>query len=289
MKKNNISGILIFVMLTMFAVIAFYPFYNVLIISFAKYKDVSASQAYLLPKSFDLSSYAYILKNKEIINGFLVSTVVTICGVVWNMFLSTTAAYALSKKGMPGRNIMLTLIIFTMLFSGGLIPYYLLIKNMGLIDSIMSMIIPTGINTFYLIIMKNYFTSLPESLEEAAKIDGANDIYILIRIVLPISAPIIATFFLFYGVDRWNEWWSAFLFISSPDKQPIQIVLRNILIAFSSNVSVMQQAMMSSRTTVFIQSLQMAAIVVAVLPMMIIFPFLQKYFVKGIMIGSLKD
>jgi putative aldouronate transport system permease protein len=176
-----------------------------------------------------------------------------------------------------------------MFFSGGLIPYYLVVQSLNLVNNILVMVIPTGITTMYLIIMKNYFNSLPDSIEESAKVDGANDLYILWKIVLPISKPFIATFALFYAVDRWNEWYNALIFISDSAKVPLQIYLRELLINMNVQLSSSAAAVVESKAGVGIQATQMASIVISAIPIMCVYPFLQKHFVRGIMVGSIKE
>lgn len=176
-----------------------------------------------------------------------------------------------------------------MLFSGGMIPTYLVVSGLGLTDSIWCMILPCLVNTYYLIIMKNYFASLPVSLEEAARIDGANEFVVLTRIYIPISAPFMATFALFYAVERWNEWWNAFLYIQDKSIKPLQIYLRDILVSFNSQLATQAQSMMSTQGKVFVQSIQMATIIITVFPILCVYPFVQKYFVKGVMVGSVKE
>lgn len=204
------------------------------------------------------------------------------------MTLSILGAYALSKKYLPGRNLFLGIILFTMLFSGGLVPSYLNIKSLGLINNVWTMILPTAIGTYYMIIMKNYFSSLPESLEEAAKLDGANAFAILIKIVVPISKPFIATFSLFYAVERWNEWYNAMLYISKKTYQPLQIYLRELLVNLNSQLSAQAQMMMGETQKIQASTVQMACIVVTMVPILCIYPFVQKHFVKGIMVGGIK-
>jgi putative aldouronate transport system permease protein len=211
-------------------------------------------------------------------------------GVIFNMFLSVTGSYALSKKSLPGRNLLLGMVIFTMFFSGGLIPYYLVIKALGMLNNILVLVIPAGFSTMYLIIMKNYFHTIPESLEESAKMDGANEFYILAKIIIPISKPFMVTFALFYAVERWNEWWNAMIFINETSKTPLQIFLRNLLVNMSVQLTSSAQAVIESRmSSVYIYATQMAAIVISAIPILCVYPFLQKHFVKGIMIGSLKE
>ncbi|OAB47920.1 ABC transporter permease [Paenibacillus antarcticus] len=289
-KKWKLFDIVAYIVLGLLTIITFFPFYNVLIVSFASFDAISKSDLYILPKSFDLSAYKLILSDMKFWSSLRNSVIVTVVGVAFSMTLSVAGAYALSKKGMPGRNGMLTLILFTMFFNGGLIPFYLVVKELGLVNNILVMIIPAGLNTFYLIIMKNYFSTIPESLEESAKLDGANDMYILLKIILPISAPFIATFGLFYAVERWNEWWYALIFISDSSKVPLQIYLRETLITSNSllNSMAMDMATQGNSAKVYTPALQMATIVITCVPIIAVYPFLQKHFNKGIMVGSIK-
>ncbi|RIX52383.1 carbohydrate ABC transporter permease [Paenibacillus nanensis] len=290
-KKKGLSpfDIAVYIVLGLLSLITFFPFYNVLIISIAKFEVISQHNLYLLPLSFDLTAYKVILSDGKFWSSAINTVIVTVAGVLFSMAISVTGAYALSKKGMPGRNGMLTLILFTMFFNGGLIPFYLIIKDLGLVNNILVMIIPAGLNTFYLIIMKNYFGTLPESLEESAKLDGANDLYILFKIILPISAPFIATFGLFYAVERWNEWWYALIFISDSAKTPLQIYLRETLITSNQLLNTLaQQAADSDSSKVYTPALQMATIVISSVPILMVYPFLQKHFAKGILVGSIK-
>jgi putative aldouronate transport system permease protein len=203
------------------------------------------------------------------------------------MLLSVSGAYVLSKPRLPGRNFLLIFVVVPMLFSGGMIPTYLVMKDYGLINSIWSMILPWAVSSYYLIIMKNYFRSISPSLEEAAVIDGAGDLQILIKIILPISLPFTMTFLLFYAVERWNEWWNAYLYINEKRLYPLQIYLREILINMNNQLSLMAQ--INSGKKIPAQSVQMATIIVTALPILCVYPFVQKYFVKGVMIGSIKE
>ena len=267
-----------------------FPFYNVLITSFASVKGLAEHAFYILPYTFDLTAYGNLFKEAQFYTSFKNTVIITVLGVIFNMFLSVTGAYALSKKYLPGRNFLLGAIIFTMFFSGGLIPYYLVIKAIGLVNNILVLVIPAGFSTMYLIIMKNYFNTLPESLEDSAKMDGANELYILVKIIIPISKPFMVTFSLFYAVDRWNEWWNAMLFINRSSISPLQIFLRNLLVNMSVQLTSSAQAIIESqRSSVYIFATQMAAIVISAIPILCVYPFLQKHFAKGIMIGSLKE
>lgn len=183
----------------------------------------------------------------------------------------------------------MTMILFTMLFNGGLVPTYMIIKDLGLINSIWSMILPTAISTYYLIIMKNYFLNLPAGLIEAARLDGAGEWTILWKVAIPISKPFIATFALFYSVERWNEWYNALLYINKKDLAPLQIYLRDILVNLSGQLSAQAQQMLSATEKVSTSAVQMATIIITAVPIICVYPFLQKYFVNGVMVGGLKE
>lgn len=289
-KKKGLFDIFSLVILSILGLVTLFPFYNVLILSFANRGEVLRRGRYFLPYSFDLSSYLTILEEPSFVRSFLTTVFITAIGILVCMVVTTMGAYALSKKKMPGRNLIFSLIIFTMIFNGGLIPYYIILNKLGFVNNLAVMILPSAISTFYLIVMKNFFNTIPSSLEESAKIDGASDFLILIKIVIPISAPIIATFSLFYAVDRWNDWWSALIFINDPHKYPLQIFLREMLVSFNSSMlSAAAAAAMENRKTVYLEGVQMAAIVISILPIAIVYPSLQKYFVKGILIGSVKE
>ena len=282
--------VVLLVILGLLALITLYPFYQVLIISVSNTVSYAQHPLYLLPYEFDTLGYRTIFHDKAFFTSLGVTLFVTIVGTALNMLLSVAGAYALSRKTLIGRNVILSLIVFTMLFNGGVIPTYLVINDLGLVNNIWVMVLPSAISTYYLIIMKNYFVSLPSSLLEAAKLDGANEVTILWRIIIPISMPFIATFFLFYAVERWNEWYQAYLYINKTQIQPLQIYLRNVLINMSNNLSSIAKQMMQSHTQrVSTQAIQMATIVVTTVPILCVYPFVQKHFVKGIMVGGIKE
>ncbi len=291
-KKRRTWGlfdVIIVFFLTVLALITVFPLYYVLIVSVSDPEAVANHVPYLLPHAFDLESYRVVFTEGKFIKSFFNSVFVTVVGTIINMALSVFGAYALSKKKLIGRNFFLTLIIFTMLFSGGMIPFYLVVSSLKLNNTLWAMILPCAINTFYLIIMKNYFMTIPESLEDAAKIDGANNAQVLFKIVLPISMPFIATFTLFYAVERWNEWWNALLFINKTDYQPLQIYMRELLINFNNQLSPQAQAVVGKGQKANFQAIQMATIVVSTFPILCVYPFVQKHFVKGMLVGSIKE
>jgi putative aldouronate transport system permease protein len=270
--------------------VAAFPLYYVILISFADYASVQSQTIYILPTSINIDAYTLIFKEKLFLNSFMISVFITAAGTLFSMILSTACAYALSKKKVPGNKFMFAIILIPMFFSGGLIPYYLTIKDVGLMDSIWVMIIPGAISSFYLILLKNFYEDLPSSIEESAKIDGANDLLILYKIVLPMSAPVIATISLFYAVGIWNDYYTALLFISNRDLYPLQLVLRETILDLNQimNSSIGVSIANSNRAT-YTPALQMAIITISTVPIFCVYPFLQKHFTKGILFGAVKE
>ncbi|MDD6040952.1 MAG: carbohydrate ABC transporter permease [Clostridia bacterium] len=291
MKRNHQRvrpfDLALHLVLALLALLTLYPFYNVLILSFSNIQAISGHTPYLWFWAMDLEGYRTIVKDPYFFSSLGNTLFVTIIGTGINMLLSVAGAYVLSKKKLPARNALLTLVVIPMLFSGGMIPIYLVMKDYRLIDSIWSMILPCAVSSYYVIIMKNYFRSISPSLEEAAVIDGANDVTVLLRVILPISLPFTMTFFLFYAVERWNEWWNAYLYISERKLYPLQIYLREVLINMNNQLSLMAQ--IKSGKKIPAESVQMATIIITALPILCVYPFIQKYFVKGVMIGSIKE
>lgn len=209
---------------------------------------------------------------------------VTFMGTFAGLLLTTFAAYALSRDTLPGKKILLGLIIFTMYFNGGIIPTFLVVKQLGMYDSLTSLYIPQAMSVFNFIVMRTFFKQLPESLEEAARIDGASDIAVFFKIVIPLSVPIIATIALFYAVQYWNNYFDALLYIQDPDKYTLQLRLRSLLFADELNSGAASEA----DVQVMSQSLKMACVAVSTIPILVVYPWLQKYFVKGVMLGAVK-
>ena len=262
-----------------------YPFYNSIIVSFATQVEYVRTPFMFFPKEITFDAYKYILGNKGIFTGYRSTFYILAFGVPINLSLTVFAAFALSRKKFPGKKMFFFLIVFTMFFSGGLIPIYLTVKNLNLTNTRWSVILLQAMNTFYFILTHNFFKSIPDSMEESAKIDGANDLTVLFKIFLPLSTPILATIFLFFAVDRWNEWFYAMLFIKRGDLLPLQVLLRNMV--FVSLYDNMDSAL-DSIQVFFGEGIKMAAIIVTMLPIMLVYPFIQKYFVKGIMVGAIK-
>ena len=287
--QRSTLDIVIAVILGFMTLAAVFPFYQVVLLSFADMASYAKHPLYLLPYCFDLTGYKTIFEDPMFFTSLGVTLFITLVGTSLNMFLSVMGAYVLSRKYLMGRKVILNLIIFTMLFNGGLIPTYLVIKNLKLVNTVWAMILPCGISTYYLIIMKNYFMSLPDSLLEAARLDGANEWSILTKVVLPISVPFMATFILFYAVERWNEWYLANLYINKSALYPLQTYLRNVLISMSNTLNDIAKQFMQGHAKVNSTAVQMATIVVATVPILCVYPFVQRHFVKGVMVGGIKE
>ncbi|MDF2842773.1 MAG: binding-protein-dependent transport system inner rane component [Herbinix sp.] len=283
-KKPKPSSIIITALLCFYGLIILYPFYSSFLTSIVPYGVAVKNKFLLYPPELDFSSYQFIFSWKSLLYGFRTTFIVVLLGVPYNLFLTVTLAYVLSKP-IPGRRLVNSFVVFTMFFQGGLIPGYLLIKNMGLIDNYAAMILPFGISIMNMMIMRSYFQGLPEEMREAAKIDGAGEIMILVRIALPLSKPMLATIALYYGVDRWNEWYNGMLFMRSVEKWPLQLHIRNMIQSIGSVVSQIPE---SIRPNAYPTGIQMAGIIITILPVAIIYPFLQKYFVKGLTLGGVK-
>ncbi|NOU87061.1 ABC transporter permease subunit [Paenibacillus sp. LMG 31460] len=270
------------------SIVTLYPFWHVLMYSLSDPKLAMGGGLFLWTKGFSLTSYELLLQSKGIYYAYGNSIFRLVIGTAINIVLTAMLAYPLSIRRFVGRNFITLMIFFTMLFSGGMIPTYLIVKELGLIDSIWSLIIPTALSAWNLIILKNYFQSLPAELEESANIDGAAPIRILFSVILPVSGPVIAAIALFYGVAHWNSYFDAILYINSDAKQVLQVFLRTMLQSSSLQQVQGAESLASSIGLVTEESVKMATVVVSVIPMLLVYPFLQKYYVKGVMVGSIK-
>lgn len=285
-KRPDKMTVFIVTILAIWGLIIFYPFYNAVLISFMTQSEYMRNTFNLFPKSLNLDAYRYVFANSRTWTGYRSTLIVVLLGVPLNMLLTTTLAYGLSRKKYPGKKIFNFLVIFTMYFNGGVIPMYILVKEMKLTNTLWSMILVSGLNTFYMIIMKNFFMGIPDSLEEAARIDGANDLQIMTKVYIPVSKPIISTVLLFYLVDRWNEWYSGMLYLTDAEKWPLQLVIRD-MVASTSMASTMNAAASELQQT-FGMGVKMATIIVTMAPIMLAFPFLQKHFIQGMTAGAVK-
>ncbi|MEC1625356.1 carbohydrate ABC transporter permease [Bacillus mojavensis] len=261
------------------------PFLYIIAGSFATEAELAQRSFFIFPETFTLDAYRYVFSTPTFIRSMGVSIFITVVGTAVQLFFTFTMAYPLAKRHVKGRNLLLNLVIFSMLFSGGMIPTYLVVKSLGLLDSYWALILPMAINPFNLIIIKNFFQQLPRELEESAKIDGCSEIGVFWRIALPLSKPVIATFALFYAVGTWNDFFHALLYINDSAKWPLQMVLRQVTILSdltATNGDTMQNTIPPE------QGIKLAVIVIATIPILAVYPFLQKHFAKGMLIGSVK-
>ncbi len=281
-KKERAYLALVYAILALLALCVVFPLMYVVSVSLTPYSEVLKNGGFaIFPSKINFETYRTFLLDSTIPRAYQVTLFITIVGTLVNLIVTTLMAYPLSKKNMPLRNPILMLVVFTMLFSGGTIPTYLIVKETGLINSVWSMIVPSAVATFYLLIMKTFFENLPESLDEAAKIDGASELRILCQIVLPLSMPIMATVGLFYAVGHWNEFFAAIIYVSDNAKHPLQVILRGMLIQT-------ELPELDFERIVPTESLQMAAVVLSTLPIVVVYPFIQKYFTQGALLGSVK-
>lgn len=276
-----------YAMLGAIGIAAVLPFLFVVAGSFATEEEITRRAVFLVPTTISFDAYRFIFSTDTIMRSIGVSIYVTLVGTIVNLFFTVTMAYPMAKRQLMGRNLVMNLVIFTMLFGGGMIPTYLVVREMRLLDTLNALIIPGAISAFNLIIVKNFFQELPPEMEEAARIDGCSELGLLWRIVLPLSKPVLATFTLFYAVGHWNNFFSALLYINDPSKWPLQVMLRQIVM-----LSQTAAGDLSSMDPNFVQppeqAIKMAVIVVGTLPIMCVYPFLQKHFAKGVMLGSVK-
>jgi putative aldouronate transport system permease protein len=276
-----------YIVLSLIGIAAILPFLYVVAGSFADDAELTKRAFFILPHSFTTAAYKYIFSTDTILRSIWNSVYITAVGTLVNLFFTVTMAYALSKRGLTGRNAVLNMVVFSMLFGGGLIPTYIVVRELQLLDTYWALMLPGAISAFNLIIVKNFFQELPPELEEAAKIDGCSEIGLLRRIVLPLSMPVLATFTLFYAVGHWNNFFSALLYINDPARWPLQVMLRQIVL-LSQMAAGSAQSVDYNYVKEAEQSIKMAVIVVGTLPILLVYPFLQKHFAKGVLIGSVK-
>ncbi|MCI9625440.1 MAG: carbohydrate ABC transporter permease [Clostridia bacterium] len=284
---ERIFEIVNIIILTLLGLIALYPLWHVLMASISSGDGLARhTGAMFVPAGFSLKAYRLVLETPMVLKGYGNTLYVLVFGLAMSMTMTILGAFALSRKGLYGRKVILLFIIFTMYFSGGMIPFYFTVKNVGLADTRWALIVPTCVNTFNFIIMRTGFEAIPVSLEESAKIDGANDFVVLWKIILPLAKPIIAVIVLYYAVGIWNSWFNAMLFLRNRELYPLQLVLREILI--QNDTAAMTMGGGDADTGMLNEVLKYATICVATIPILVIYPFLQKYFAKGVMVGAVK-
>ncbi|MCU6792230.1 carbohydrate ABC transporter permease [Paenibacillus sp. WQ 127069] len=285
-KTGGAYNVLIYTVLILFGLITFIPFYYVLVASLSNPDLISDGELMLLPRGFTLEAYKTLVLNDKFLSAFYVTVARTTLGTLVNLIFQCSFAYALSKKYLPGRKFFMLFIIVTMMFNGGIIPTYLIVKATGLIDTIWALIIPGAISTWNIILLRSFFENVPESLEESARMDGANDIYILITIILPLSMPVIATIALFSAVGHWNSFLDAVIYTNSPNLQVLQIFLRNMVVQLQNIMANGDAVAMNKGVSSL--TLRSAAIFASSLPIIMVYPFIQKHFMKGVMLGAVK-
>lgn len=282
-KIFNAFNILILILVV---VVTLYPFLNILAESFSSDKYIYAGQVNLIPKGFTLKTYQIVMQQKDFWTGYQNTVIYTVLSTIISLFMTTLLAYPLSKKQLKGRSFFIAFTVFTMFFNGGIIPNYLLVKVLDMRNTMWAVIIPGAISTYNLIIMKSFFESLPVELEEAASVDGMNTYQILLKIILPLSKPIMATMALFYAVAAWNNWFGPFLYFDDKKLFPVTLFLRNMVVGVQQSVGAANSS--ADDMAQIAATVKSATIILTVLPILCVYPFVQKYFVTGVMLGSVK-
>jgi len=284
-KKLDRAQIVIGIVMGIWALLILFPFYNAILASISTQREFSRNPLMLFPQEVTFSAYSYLMKATSLMTGYRNTLFFLALGVPFSMLITVSTAYVLSRPSFPGKKIYVFLVLFTMYFSGGMVPIYLLMKEMKLTNSLVGIVLLYGGNTFYAILIRNFFQSIPHEIEESAKIDGASELLTFFRIILPLSVPILMTVILFLAVDRWNEWFNVMLMVRDSNKWTLQVILRNIVY---TTLDDMASRVVSVQKTYYSLSLKMAAIVLTMAPVMVFYPFTQRFFIKGIMIGSVK-
>lgn len=284
-KKNTAFDYVIYVLLTLGAFCCFFPFWYVFVISTSTAESFLADKIHFWPQALDFSEYYRALVSGGFIRSFGISVLITVCGTLLALLLTIPSAYALSRPRFGPRKVLNGLIMFTMLFSGGMIPSYMVVTKLGLANQLPALFLPMACSAYNLIITKNFMSSIPVSLEESAKIDGASDLTVFLKIVLPLSKPIMAVMALFYGVGIYNDYFNSVLYISSRELYPLQMLLREMIVANTMQSSMVGLGAMTNKAEIF----KMATVVISIIPILCVYPFLQKHFVRGVMLGAVKE
>lgn len=284
-RKKKVYGFDVFLVIffVFYSLIMIFPFYNAFIVSIVPESYYVNNPILLFPKELTFDSYREVIQADLIWNAYAITILEVVLGTACNIIVTVSAGYVLSRKKFPLRNLFMNIILFTMFFGGGFIPWYRLLISMGFKNNFLVLIIPGILDTYNLLLARNYFSSLPDEFEESAKIDGANEIVILFKIYLQLALPIIATIALFYAVGHWNSWYTAMLFLDKAELQPLPLMLRRIVIGNTGSIG----ASPIDRP-IFSDGIKMASIFFTMAPIMMVYPFIQRYFVKGILIGALK-
>jgi len=286
-KKVTFFDVINYSLLAIISLVCIIPFLYTISISLTSQEVYVPFRFYLIPEKFSLEAYQYILSTSTFINALKSTAFVTVVGTVMNLIFTFTAAYGLTKKDFPHRGLFLAIIVFTLIFSAGIIPTYMLIQATGLLNSYWSLILPALTNSWNLIVVKSFMDSIPAELEEAALIDGCNDLVVFVKIIIPLSMASIAAFTLFFAVGYWNIYFEPLLYISDTQKRTLQVLVKSLVLDVNSQLAGSNPSY-TDEIVVPSEVLRMAAVVFAMAPILVIYPFLQKYFVKGVMLGSIK-
>lgn len=284
-RGDKLFDIVNYACLTLFALACLFPFFYVAAFSVTPYNEYLANPLKLIPNKLEFSAYTQIFKMDQLWTGYRNTIIITVLGVAINIFLMIITAYPLSKRDLKGRGFALVLITFTMFFNGGLIPNFYLIKSLDLYNTLWSLVLPNALGAYNLLLMKNFIGNIPPSLEESASIDGANELRILFRIIVPLSKPAIATFVIFHAVTQWNTFFNAIIYTSKRDLWPLMLIVRDMVV---DSGGVAKDVMDAGTSGVTEFTIKMAIIIFSTLPIIMVYPFMQKYFMKGILVGSIK-
>ncbi|HOJ11359.1 MAG TPA: carbohydrate ABC transporter permease [Clostridiales bacterium] len=286
MKKNRFSvfDLLIYVILIVIIICILFPLLHVVAVSFSSAKYIFTNDITIYPKGFNVEVYKWILRDPKIYNAYKNTLYYVSLGTVLSLIATSTGAYALSKKKLVFRKKFMGAIILTMFFSGGMIPSFLTIKNLGIYNTTWAVVLPGLVSSWYLIVMKSFFEAFPGEIEESGELDGLNDIGTFWYLVLPVSKPVLAAIGLFYAVGLWNSYYTPFIYLDSQNKFPLQLILRSLLVQGQG----LEGRAGQSDQPVILESIKYATIIVSVVPIIIVYPFLQKYFVTGVLVGSIK-
>ncbi|MEK3724432.1 carbohydrate ABC transporter permease [Paenibacillus sp. FSL H8-0034] len=287
-SAEKIGEFSLYLLMIVITVITLYPFWNQVITSISAESTLYTTGMLLLPSKLSFESYHVIFQYKAIWTGYGNTILRTVLGVGLSLFFTALFAYPLSKKDLPYNRTITSFVLFTMLFSGGLIPNYLLVKQLGIFNSVWALVLPSMISAFNTLIMRNFFRSIPDSLEESARVDGAGYFFIFRKIIVPLSKPVLATVALWIAVNHWNAWFDAMIYITDSKRQVLQVVLRKIIVDNNMDQLNTMLYQFDQKDMFSTRQLQATVIMFSVLPMLVIYPFVQKYFVKGIMIGAVK-
>lgn len=277
-----------FIVIFSICFLTLYPFINTLALSFSDGKDALKGGIYFWPRVFSLDNYVEVFKDNEILNGYKITILRTVIGTILTLFCTGILAYALSKKHLIGRRFYIALCVFAMVFNAGLIPTYMLYKDLNLLNTFLVYVLPSAVNSYYMILMKTFFEQLPEELEESAMLDGASNLTIFFKIAIPISMPIIATICIFSAVGQWNSWYDAYMFVAKhAELHPVQTYLYRVIAMSSSSSDNAAESQLAARMS-NVTTIRAATVIVTTVPILFIYMLFQKHFIKGVMIGALK-